>query len=297
MRKLLGFLVVLVFVSGASALFEPIFVGGKYVGVGGANITEVNDPYAMIYNPSGLSYIKGIAFSVSYSEPFGVPGMSLVNVNLAGNIFDIFQTGVSLSAYGVNPDVGVGLYYSTLGISFAKKFGFEVDVLDEVSVGLTGKLLRLSLSGYEIETSLNGDKVGFSMDVGASISLVEENFKIAVVGYNLVPYTFSFIGGTNGTQIFSGLGVGASLYLVKPYMKVFSSYTLGLNSNSSSSLSVGTEISYADTIFTRIGLKDNNITMGLGLKGPGFEINFGVQNRGNLGWYYQIDVLGFVDIF
>ncbi|MCX8095895.1 MAG: hypothetical protein N3D81_00150 [Spirochaetes bacterium] len=300
MKKIIfSVLIVLLCSNFSFALFETPFVGGRYIALGLANVSEVTDPYAVIYNPAGLGYIGGIAISANYSEPFGVPGVNLINVNVAGNVVDIVQVGLTFSSYGADINATSGLRYLIAGVSIARAFELSdsVDFLDGISIGLSGKGLGLSLRGYELDESANTDKWNFNFDAGVNLSLFNELLKLGVVGYNLIPTKFSFLTGTQGTEIYSALKVGTSIYLIKPYMKAFGSYSLGLNSSSPSSFSVGTEVSYADTIFTRIGLENNRITMGLGLKGPGFELNFGVQNRDNLGWYYQADVIGFVDIF
>ncbi|MEN2998607.1 MAG: hypothetical protein ABDH28_06200 [Brevinematia bacterium] len=300
MKKVLSVLFVLGTVFSANALFEPVFVGGKYVGLGGANIVEVQDPYAMVYNPAGLSYIDGISVSVSYSEPFGTPGMNLINANLAGNLVDILQLGVNVSYYGADLNSTSGLRYLVVGVGVGRSFSLSdvISFVDDLRVGLSAKGLMISLAGYELDTSVNGSKMGFSADAGVGVSLMKEFLKVGVVGYNLVPNSFSFFSdSTNVTEVYSAVKFGVSVYLVRPYMKIFGAYGMGLNSASPSSLSVGTELSYADTIFTRIGLNEGKLTMGLGIKAPNFEINFGVQNRDNLGWYYQIDLVSSVKLF
>ncbi|MGC8870121.1 MAG: hypothetical protein ACP5PT_03405 [Brevinematia bacterium] len=292
MRKIFS-VVLILFVAtfSASALFNIPYVGGKYLAEGGANITEVDDPFAVVYNPSGITAINGFALSGSYSEPFGVPGMNLININAAGNIFNILQLGISYIGKGVDLAATSGLREQIISASVAKKFDLSLFILDYISVGASGKMLSLSLGGYEFDSSVNTSINSFNADVGVTISVFDNEAKFAIVGYNLIPLGFVFFSdSTNSTFTYSSLKFGVSTYLVKPYMRLFAAYDLGLNSYSTSSFSVGTEISYADTIFTRIGLLDNKITLGMGLKGPGFEINFGVQNRDNLGWYYQADV-------
>ncbi len=297
MKRIFVVFLVLGLAFSSSGIFEPVFVGGRYVALGGANITEVGDAYSVVYNPACISYVSGISATVSYSEPFGVAGVNLVNFNLAGNVFDIFQMGVSFSSYGSSVDFG--LRYTILGLGVSKGIDLSefVGFVDTVSAGVVFKGLGISLKGYELDQSINGDKYGFNFDAGLSLVVLNELISFGVVGYNLLPYKFAFLSDSGGADVYSSLKIGTSLYLVKPYMKVFASYNLGLNTSSSSYFSLGTEISYADTLFTRIGLNNNRITMGLGVRGPNFEVNFGVQNRDNLGWYYQIDLLGFVNLF
>ncbi|MFN4245013.1 MAG: hypothetical protein ACK4F9_02560 [Brevinematia bacterium] len=291
------FLLTLWLVFSSNAIFEPVFVGGRYVALGGANVTEVSDPYSIIYNPACIVYTEDISLSVSYSEPFGVAGANLINFNLTGNVLDLIQAGFTFSSYGSSVDVG--LRYMVLGFGLARGIDLSdlVSFVDMISLGVVFKGLSMSLRGHEIDETVNGDKFGFSVDAGVNFSLMEDFIKLGVVGYNLLPYKFAFLSDFGGSEIYSSLKLGASLYLVKPYMKVFGAYNLGLNSSSTSYFSLGTEISYADTIFTRIGLDNNRITAGLGIKGPNFEINFGVQNRDNLGWYYQVDLIGFANLF
>jgi hypothetical protein len=301
MKKFFVFcLLLIVFSYSASAIFDVPYVGGKYVSLGMANVSEVNDVYAIVYNPSGLSGLKGISASISYSEPFGVFGMNLINANVGANIFDILSVGASYTRLGADLSSTSGLLEEIISLGVGKGFDLSeyVDFINTVSVGINGKLLNLSLSGYELDNSVNKTISSFSLDFGTTIVMLDKSLSLGIVGYNLLPASFSFFGDTaNSSLAYSALKFGASFYLVKPYMKVFGAYSLGLNSASSSSLSVGTEISYADTIFTRVGLIDNKLTMGIGLKAPNFEINFGVQNRDALGWYYQVDIIGFVDIF
>jgi hypothetical protein len=301
MRKFFVFcLLLIVFSYSASAIFDVPYVGGKYVSLGMANVSEVNDVYAIVYNPSGLSGLKGISASISYSEPFGVFGMNLINANVGANIFDILSVGASYTRSGADLSSTSGLLEEIISLGVGKGFDLSeyIGFINTVSVGINGKLLNLSLSGYELDNSVNKTISSFSLDFGTTIVMLDKSISLGIVGYNLLPASFSFFGDTaNSSLAYSALKFGASFYLVKPYMKVFGAYSLGLNSASSSSLSVGTEISYADTIFTRVGLIDNKLTMGIGLKAPNFEINFGVQNRDALGWYYQVDIIGFVDIF
>ncbi len=300
MKKFFVFGLVLILSCSASALFDIPYVGGKYVSLGMANISEVNDVYAIVYNPSGLSKLKGISASISYSEPFGVFGLNLINVNAGANILDIVGLGVSYTRSGADISSTSGLLEETISLGVGKGFDLSeyIDFVNDVRVGLSGKLLNISLKGYELDESVNKTISSFSLDFGTTIVMLDNYLSLGIVGYNLLPASFSFFGDTaNASLAYSALKFGISFYLVKPYMKVFSAYSLGLNSGSSSSLSLGTQISYADTIFTRIGLIDNKLSMGLGVRAPDFEINFGVQNRDALGWYYQVDIIGFLNIF
>lgn len=299
MRFILSLIFIFVLFSISYSIFEPVSVGGRYFALGIANISDLKDAYSMIYNPAGLSYVNDLSVSASFSEPFGVPGANIINVNIGGNVFDVLSLGINVVSYGADINSTSGLRSTVLGFGLARLIELSefIDVIDSISIGLSVKGLGLSVRGYELDNSVNTDHWGFNTDIGTILSFGDEFLNLGIVVYNIVPYKFVLYSNSKGSDVYSAVKFGTSVNLIKPYLKAFGAYALGLNSSSQSSLSVGTEISYLDTIFTRFGVKDGKVSMGIGVRGPNFEVNFGTQSRENLGWYYQIDLVGFVDIF
>ncbi len=292
MKKFLVSFVLLFFVSISSfAVFEDTLVGGRYTALGLADVVKVKDAYGVLYNPSSLGYLEGINFSGNYAEPFGIPGLNIYNANIVVGIPNIVSIGVGYLSQGVDFSVLDGVRESSGYLSVSRSFEIGA-IVDSISVGVSGKALIAQVKGYPFDGTDRKDVTTFSADLGVSGYFLGNDLGVSLIGYNIIPATIYFVDANNPFTIPTYIKAGISYFLLKPYMNVFTAIKYDL-SISSVSISVGAEISYEDTIFTRLAYSEGKLSGGIGVKGPNFEVNFGTQVRGNNGWYYQIDLVIF----
>ena len=146
-RLHLPLVLVLTCTSCCWGAFEPMVIGARPAGMGGAYVALADDPEALFWNPAGLEYISGRAFSAFISRPFGVEDITLGS---AGYIqpTPLGRWGVGLQTFGTK------IYReNTFGLSHSRT------IRGGICIGTTLKIFNLTIDRY-------GSALSYGVDLG-----------------------------------------------------------------------------------------------------------------------------------
>ncbi|MBN1385011.1 MAG: PorV/PorQ family protein [Elusimicrobia bacterium] len=159
------------------AAFDPIAIGARSRGMGGAFTSVADDASAIYWNPAGLSYIKRAEAEFMYNDIYNLGLVDFTTLSYARPDTGFGSLGVGWFNYGTTREVDF-LEYSenTFSISYGMK------LWKWVSGGVTTKF-------YKASSISNGS--GFGVDLGMLFEPplpLNEMFRIGITAQN-VGYT------------------------------------------------------------------------------------------------------------
>ena len=216
-RRILGVLVCIAVLLPEVAFAGPGRTGAQILNLGGgARARSLGDAFSAmsgdvtssLWNPSGLAEMPDSKlrsgkeagqvsmFYTDYSGPFGEAGEGLYYAFMSGAmpLGDVGTVGATLQLQGQgtiavttdSPDV---LREESLGTNFALTFSYADRIMDSLSAGVSGKMIRMVLGresgtsyavdvGMQYGLSLGGlpTRLGVAIqNVGPGISFIDEN--------------------------------------------------------------------------------------------------------------------------
>ncbi len=162
MKKIIIFLILLIFISNVSGAFKEIEQGGAYAISMGNAIAGLADNIDTIFiNPAGIANIKGLCLSFSGASLY--PGLDYGN-NLKGNV---------AGAYKMLPFLAVGAGYGFLYTEYYAEnialFSTGFNILNNLNVGANFKYLMwggevVSIYGVTKE-QYNANAIGYDLGI------------------------------------------------------------------------------------------------------------------------------------
>jgi len=261
------------------AAFENVGLGAKPMGMGGAYTARADDTNAIIWNPAGLADISTREIGLSYLELYGLVGYSFIAY--AYHIDSVGTIAGSLS--GSNDSEGnyqeVALNISTarqiVNSSRADAFRF----LSDLRLGLNLKYLRSRANMGEIKV---GSGAGFALDLGLRYD-VKNKLRL---GFSL-PNLLSYVAYNREELKNAGTDQYSESLLREYHLGV--AVNLDFIHKSLLGTSISAEFANGNPMFgmekqirnaaVRAGYRfsdglSNGITVGLGYKVNGFELDY-----------------------
>lgn len=240
--------------------------GTKAIGLANAFAAVADNPWALSYNPAGLSTLKSIEISAFFiPQQFGMN--ELRTVALAGNIptsFGTFAAGVS--------QFGFALYRET---QLSLGFGAAVDW--GASAGIAAHLTRISIDQY-------GAKHVGTVDVGLLAQLQDQ----VALGFS---YKNLFGAGLSPSErLPQSLSFGASY---KPIPSVNVVVEMEKDIRYPLVIKAGAEQTFLDLLTLRAGVSNNpdKFSTGLGIRYGAFEFSYAGYSHAQLGWTHQLELI------
>jgi hypothetical protein len=238
-------LLCLLCLQNAQAGFERRDQGARPIGMGGAFVALADNAWAIIFNPAGLSQLRGDEISVFYSpQPFGMTELSLASfafvhptsrgsfglcVNRFG--FDLYREVSGTFSYANSHNdifsFGINLTYNSLAIKnygSASAIGVDVGLLATVTSRLRWGFFAANINAPSIGTA--EEKLPQVYSSGLSYSPVD-GLLLAIDAVKDVRYPtlirsgieYKVLGvvslrtgvGSNPTKFSSGLGIHYSV--------------------------------------------------------------------------------------
>jgi hypothetical protein len=234
-------LVCLLCVGDAQAGFERRDQGARPIGMGGAFVAIADNVWAIVFNPAGLTQLRGDEIAAFYSpQPFGMTELSLASFALAhptsyGEIgfsvnrfgFDLYREVSGMLSYANSYkdafSFGINLTYNSLAVKnygSASAIGVDVGILATIASGLCWgfyaanvnapsigqvkeKLPQLYASGLSFKPA---DGLLLGLDVIKDVrypALLRAGLEYKVVD----PVSLRVGVGNNPTKFSSGLGI------------------------------------------------------------------------------------------
>ena len=297
MRKILSLVLVCALISPCAALlskndagttagqFLKLGMGGKAAAMGDTVVASVNDSTSIIWNPAGLTGVKGNQLALMHSLYVGdifydyltfakeVPGVGVFGLGVQyvnyGSITEIDNLGTELvgfTPYDLAINVGYALVYSGISAGINVKYVSSSIKNTATAFAVDGGLqytiagVKLGLAGYNLGTKMKfiTDEVNLPryIKVGAAYSPIA-NLMVEIDGE--VPADNAI-----------GFGFGAE-YL----------YSLGKD------MSVTPRAGY-NSINEVTGFK--GFTFGLGFNWTTYTLDYGLVPFGDIGFVHKISV-------
>jgi len=164
--------------SGAPELLIPM--GARNVGMGGANVADVQGPESIYWNPAGLALLKGMEVSVSYMSYFA--DMSVSYLALGAAVGNLGTLGLSVQSLEIgeipvttieSPE-GTGEIlrpdYITATVSFSRDFS------DRINFGTNVKLISEAIGDMQATAVAFDFGLQYVTPWGIGLGVVMRNF-------------------------------------------------------------------------------------------------------------------------
>lgn len=283
-------LVVCLAMPVSAELFENYTRGGRVLGIGGAFVGGADDIYSLIYNPAGLSSLKGAAASFNYQPGFASEEVNALGA-MAGYGFGAFAVGGSF--YQLGQDGGLTMTSLVFAGSFRVPGG-AIGPITDLRLGLNCNLYMLSIDGYTATAAegFNANPSAFDLGVSVQFGFLTEALRIGIHANNLLEPSISFLGSGGGSKIKREIRVGASL-LANEYLRInldraFRDY--GYTSGILANMYLGAEVNFYKAVAFRFGFDEGKMTLGVGVTGAQFDVNAAIRIENNVNLYYQLDL-------
>ncbi|MBD3385823.1 PorV/PorQ family protein [candidate division KSB1 bacterium] len=271
--------------GGINDIFD-LPVGAKAMGMGGAYVAAVNDPYALYWNAAALEQVSNISLAlymnslptgaqynyVAYAHPTLFKGTFSAGW-MRISIDDIEIRSAEDGSYLGSQNYGRDLFL----------FGYAFNLVPNLYIGTTLKIERSVFPGPENELTLVPGRItdsAFGADIGFLYtppfdSPFFQNTKLGMNIQNAVKRTSRLIEMRESTPRNYRVG----LYRLFP-LNELNSFALAfeVDKNEKASIpmqfSMGAEYGFYNSLFLRSGYADGHITFGAGLEIIGVNLDY-----------------------
>jgi hypothetical protein len=259
-------LVLALFPVVAQSGFEKNGWGTRAIGLANAYVAIADDPWAVCYNPAGLTKISSVQWSAFLSP--AQFGMSELRTVCAGATIP-----TSVGTGGIVIDYfGYDLYRET---SIGVAFGMRVN--EWVALGATAHYRRLAIQGY-------GNSARFVFDAGG-IAFVTEDVRLGWCWKNMTQSTM----GEQSEQLPQILSMGVCYEIAE-----HSRLTAELEKDKRYPIikKFGFEQQFLDVLYARFGMSDNpdRFSCGFGIRMASCEFSYAGYSHPQLGWTHQVEL-------
>lgn len=268
--------------GAARAYFEDSEVGTRALGFSRAFTALADDPSAIYWNPAGIVGQVGPKFSVAYSKPYSVSGLS--SDYLAGE-FSVGPRcfGASLYHESVSGASGEDIFTLATGGQVLRYRDVTVDV------GVAAKLARVSLSPYTLEGASaetgGGSASGFAADVGVLVRM-PSGWSAGWVVRNIGSPTFDILGEPGPKSELPTLSQIGVAYRWNPESTV--AVDLQKVTPTQTAINIGAEIWFYKSFAIRAGFSNENAQAGFTIHTMKFDLETAVLTSELLGASYRV---------
>ncbi len=254
------------------ANFIATNTGSRAQGMGNAYAGLADDASAVFFNPAGISQLKKNNIIFSHENMYGVD--NLYNEMLS------FVMPTSLITYGFSSRATTLLdeyaeYTSTL--SAAGKLYINGNKLH---LGINLKHFHVSVPGYHGAKTINEPHL-FDFDVGV-LYTIKKGFKLGLVGRNIFANKVKLISDKDSIDREYTIGVAY-------YWRETVNFALDYNWRGDETFACfGAEMWFYEVFAPRIGMYNNRLTAGIGLKHDYWTIDASVLSNDGLGSTYRL---------
>ena len=265
-------------VSGIAGAFADIGYGARPIGMGGAYVALASDPYAVLWNPACLPYVRGWQVSTMYTKQFGLIPYGLVTA--AKDINE--NQGVGIAALTSGDEI---LRETSLYVAYGRRLQSLGSIFKNIAFGTTVKL-RLSSFGNNSdggELRSRGNASGYGLDLGLRWKFAHK-WTLGLFlrdAVNKVYYNNETRGENYGEAVPTALLLGTA-FMARSNMVFVLDLDKALYEDLDDKVLVGAEWMLFNTIFLRGGWAqtlntepNRKINVGFGLQY--FQNDFGVR--------------------
>ena len=282
-RTLLHLVAAAVLVTATASLadFRHPRMGARPRALGSAFVSLSDDANATHWNPAGLTRDGRLAAMITRAWMYDASTLRNDYLTLDFPSWSGLHFGASFVRLGIDD-----LYYEdTYNLAFA----FKVPSIEKLSLGVTGKIFRLTAPGYEIlnDPAFNGGDTGYALDLGFLYDSGEA-WTVGGAAYNLNEPYLQLLGTTTDPDpVYSMFALGGS-YLFRDTLLIACDLRSREGGWDNSALHGGAEIWFFDALALRSGLSAGLVTMGVGLQDVHWQLDIALETNKPLGNVYML---------
>lgn len=259
--------------------FLKLGAGVRAAALGGAFIAIADDPYAVYWNPAGLSQLRSFELSSTYSSWLANTNYTNIGVVLPiarstiGVLVNTVNIGPMEEATLANP-YGSGKIFSPTKSSVA--VAFSQRILPGFSLGGSVKYLS--------EDIFNKVTKGYGIDLGALARWREFSFGFSAR---------NILGSLGNKIVSNNLGLGVA-YRLDPFLLAIDG---NLPNDNKPFVNIGIGYNSEDVLFYRIGYTgrneesaQGNISAGIGYIYKNFKFDYSFTPYGDLGYAHRVSI-------
>ena len=245
--------------------------GARSLSLGNAFVALSDDPTAIFFNPAGLSRIDQFYLTGSRQNLYGLPELNNEMIAISFPI-PLFRTGIAIQQINLLDTYSEQiLYLSAAGIINPKNI--------PIRFGASIKYESAKVENYEnAENPANYD-----LDLGIIVDLTENIFLGYSIQYLMEP-KFQFISAGNTLDRKSSLGI---FHNWRNSVNFLMDYVW---TNNDSQWNLGSEMWFYDIFAARLGMCNEKLTAGFGLKTKIWLIDGAVLAHEQLGNTYRFSL-------
>ena len=245
--------------------------GARSLAMGNAFVALSGEPTAIFSNPAGLARINQLYITSSYQNIYGLS--DLYNGMVAISIpTPLFRTGIAVQHINLLNTYSEKIFYlSFAGIINPKNI--------PICFGTSLKYESAEVDDDENAKTPNN----LDLDLGILVDLTENIFFGSAIKYLLEP-EFQFISESDRLErkIITGI-----CYNWRNSANFLVDYVW---TNNNSQWNLGSEMWFYDIFAARLGMSDEKLTAGFGLKSNNWSIEGAVLSHEKLGSTYRISI-------
>ena len=267
MRK--TFFIIIIFPIVLSANFIGMNNGARSIGMGNTFVALSDEGSAVFYNPAGLARTNQFNITASLENPYGLSDLMSGMIAISFPT-PLIRTGLAVQRINLVETYSEQiLYFSAAGIIKPKDI--------PIRFGVSIKHESARVKNYQ--NAQNSSNIDF--DIGILIDFTEDLF----FGYsikNLLEPEFQFISDSDKLSKIQSMGI---CYNWRNSVNFLIDYVWDY---SNSGLNLGSEIWFHNVFAARIGMFDEKLTVGFGLKTGKWSLDTAVLSHQELGSTYRI---------
>ena len=245
--------------------------GARSLAMGNAFVALSNEPTAIFFNPAGLAHINTLYLMGSHQNLYGIP--DLYNDMIAISFpTPLFHTGIAIQQITLVDTYSEQIFYlSAAGIIKPK------NIL--IRFGASLKYESAKVKNYENVKSPSN----YDLDVGILVDLSENIF----LGYsikNALEPKFQFISEGDKLEQIHTAGICYN------WMNSVNFLVDHIWTNNDSQWNMGSEMWFYEVFAARLGMSNEKLTAGFGLKTKYWSIDGAVMAHEQLGSTYRVSL-------
>jgi len=254
-----------------SANFIGMNNGARSLAMGNAFVALSDEPTAIFVNPAGLARIDQFYLTGSHQNLYGLSDLynDMVAISFPT---PLFRTGIAVQQINLLGIYSEKIFYlSTAGI-------FKPNNIP-IRFGISLKYESAKVENYENAKN----PTNFDLDLGILVDLTRNLFFGYSINYLLEP-KFQFISESDKLERKFTTGI---CYNWRNSVNFLADYVW---TNNDSQWNLGSEIWFYDIFAARLGMYNEKLTAGLGLKTNNWSIDGAVLAHEQLGSSYRISL-------
>jgi len=263
------FFSIIIFTTFLSANFIGINDGARSLGMGNAFVALSDDGSAVFYNPAGLARINQLSIAASLENPYGLSDLKSGMIAISFPT-PFVRTGFAIQQISLVDEYSEQIFYLSLaGIIKIKNI--------PVRFGGSIKYESAKVENYEnVQNPSNMD-----LDLGLLIDFTEDLFFGYSIKHLLEP-DFRFISNSDRLSKKQSIGI---YYNWRNSVNFLADYIWDYNN---SGWNLGSEFWFYDVFAARLGMYDERLTAGFGLKTKKWSLDTATLSHEQLGSTYRI---------